>query len=269
MSFAIDNGYTPSTVSDLMGLVRAGVNQVFGTSYDEDTFLGTNFYKFFYALIQRLQENEVKTSEIVLKLQQYFAVTNEKITRPNTTNPGIVDYFASKGYLASVKAPIDADAGKIFICVNVDSGAADYATKKAEICGIVKDCVVAGVISQGTQVTTITLSNDQSFDFKFNLPTKTAIKLKLTLTLSANNQFTILSDDDIKTKLVENINARYRLGMSFEPQRYFSILDAPWAGSVLLQYSTDGGTTWSSSIYASAYNELFTFTIADITVVES
>lgn len=269
MSFALDNGYTPSTVSDLMGLVRAGVNQVFGTSYDEDTFLGTNFYKFFYALIQRLQENEVKTSEIVLKLQQYFAVTNEKITRPNTTNPGIVDYFASKGYAASVKAPIDADAGKIYIAVDVSSSDPDYATKKAEICGLVKDCVVAGVISQGSEVTTITLSNDQSFDFKFNKSNRIPIKLKVTLTLSANNRYTILSDEEIREKLVSNISSRYRMGLAFEPQRYFSVLDAPWAGSVLLQYSTDGGTTWASSIYASAYNDLFTFTAADVTVVEA
>ena len=34
---------------------------------------GTNFYKYFYALMQRLQENEIRTSEIVLKIQQYFA----------------------------------------------------------------------------------------------------------------------------------------------------------------------------------------------------
>lgn len=268
MSFTKESGYIPSTVSDLMNLVRAGVNQVFSTTYDEETFLGTNFYKFFYALIQRLQANEIKTSEIVLKLQQYFSVTNEKITRPNTTNPGIIDYFAARGFLASVKAPSDADAGKIFICVNLDSGAPDYAAKKLEVCNIVKDCVVAGVISQGSEVETIALSNSQSFDFKFALPDLHPIKLKLTLTTSANNQFTVLSTDDIKALLFANINARYRLGLAFEPQRYFSILDAPWCASVLVEYSLNGGSTWASTVYASNYDDLFTFTIADISVVE-
>ena len=36
MSFAQDNGYTPSTIADLMSLVRAGVNQVFSTTYDAE-----------------------------------------------------------------------------------------------------------------------------------------------------------------------------------------------------------------------------------------
>jgi len=48
------------------------VNTQFGQSYTMDTFIGTNLYKYFYALAQLLQENEVKTSEIFLKLQQYF-----------------------------------------------------------------------------------------------------------------------------------------------------------------------------------------------------
>jgi tryptophanase len=73
-----------------MELVREGVNDQFGSSYAAETFQGTNFYKYFYALVQRLQENEVKTSEIVLKLQQYFEITNEEITRPNTTHPGLL-----------------------------------------------------------------------------------------------------------------------------------------------------------------------------------
>jgi hypothetical protein len=119
MSFAQDTGYLPLTIDALMNIVRENVNTQFGTTYDEDTFLGTNFYKYFYAIIQRLQENEVKTSEIFLRMQEYFDITNEMIQRPNTTAPGIIDYFAAAGYHVSVKAPLDADAGKVFIAVDV------------------------------------------------------------------------------------------------------------------------------------------------------
>jgi hypothetical protein len=269
MSFAQDTGYLPNTISALMAIVRDNVNAQFGTSYVEETFLGTNFYKYFYALIQRLQENEVKTSEIFLRMQEYFNVTNENIQRPNTTHPGIISYFAARGWLASTKAPVVGDAGKIYICVNVDSTDPNYASKKLDICTIVKDCAVAGVISQGTESATITLPNLQSFDFKFNLPTKIPVKLKLTITLSANNQFTVKTHTEIAQALFVNINTRYRLGLAFEPQRYFSVVDAPWASSVLLQYSTDGGTTWSSTVYAAAYNELFTFAVSDISVVDA
>ena len=41
-----------------------------------DYGIGTNFYKYFYALAQRIQTNEIKTSEIFLKLQDYFKYTN-------------------------------------------------------------------------------------------------------------------------------------------------------------------------------------------------
>ena len=265
MSFAQDTGYLPNTVGALMELVRVGVNEQFGTTYDAETFLGTNFYKYFYALIQRLQENEVKTSEIFLRMQQYFDVTNEKITRPNTTHPGLVDYLDAAGYQASTKKPIDADAGKLYVCVNVDGSDPDYAATKLAINTLIKDCAVAGVITQGDQVSTITLPNLQSFDFKFKLPTLTPIDLKLTITLSNNNQFTILSDVEVTALLFANINARYTLGLDFEPQRYFSIIDAPWASDVLLEYDDGGG--FVSTVFAAAYDDLLTFAIGDITVV--
>lgn len=267
MTFAVENGYAPRSISDLMALVRAGVNQTLSTSYDEDTFVGTNLYKFYYALIQRLQENEVRTSEIVLKLQQYFRETNEAIVRPNTTNPGLIDYLTAAGFLASVKEPIEADAGKVFVCVDLDDGADDYDEKKLEVCGIIRDSVVAGVVSQGDEVETLALSNSQSFDFKFNLPDRQAIELRLTLTVSENNQFTILGDDEVAQILFDNVNARYRLGLAFEPQRYFSVLDAPWCAAVLLEYSTDGGSMWSDDIFDAEYDDLFEFELADISIV--
>ncbi len=276
MSFSSDQGYVPSTVADLMSLVREGVNEQFSTTYTADSFLGTNFYKYFYALIQKLQENEVKTSEIVLKLQDYFRVTNEKILRPNTTSPGIFDYFDSKGYFVSTKPLEDVDAGKAYICVDVDSEVEDYADTKIEICGYVRDCVVAGVVSQGSEEETFTLENNQSFTFRYSLPVKIPVFLRLTLSLSENSQFSVLSNEDVIELLYANIQARYRLGMNFEPQRYFSIMDAPWAETVLLEWTddvTDGELdetpTWNDTVYDAAFDEVFDFGIANIIIVES
>ncbi len=391
MSFAEETGYIPSTIPDLMNLVRLGVNESLGTDYDAETFLGTNLYKYFYALVQRLQLNEVKTSEIVLKLQQYFDVTNEVITRPNTTHPGIRDYLTALGYLISTKAPLDADAGKLYLCVDEEdnharglvtitayaslisgtddvvtvgataftaqSGAAtpgtatfraatsnaetaaslalqinehatagalveawtvdavvhiraltggtagnaialgytdndtnigatksgtalaggyalaegedDFDDRRLEICTAIKDCVPAGIVSQGSEIEAITLSNDQSFDFKFNLPTKIPALLRLTLVTSDNNQSVILSTQEVRELLYANISARYRLGLDFEPQRYFSVLDAPWCASVLLEWSINGGSNYFSTVKELEYNEKLTFELGDIEVVES
>ena len=390
MSFAQDQGYVPNTIAGLMDLVRIGVNAQLGTSYDAETFLGTNLYKYFYALVQRLQENEVRTAEIVQKLQQYFVVTNERIVRPNTTHPGLVDYLAAAGYRASTKKPIDADAGKVYVALDLtdnharglitiasyanlltgaadtitvgatvftaqagaatvgtgtfraatsntltaeslaiqinghatagalveavadgetvriraktggtagnsialvytnndgnvgaavsaatlaggralDEGEVDHNIKRLSINTLLSQSIPAGIVSQGTEVSTITMSNAQSFDFKFNLATRTAILLRLTITLSSNNQYTIPSTQTVGDLLYANVQARYRLGLNFEPQRYFSVLDAPWAASVLLEYSTNGGSSWSSSIAALAYDQLYTIDRADISIVE-
>ncbi len=269
MSFSAENGYIPASISELMALVMAGVNEQFGTTYDAETFLGTNLYKYFYALIQQLQGNEIKTSEIVLKLQQYFIETNEIITRPNTTHPGVIDYLAAAGYTASTKKPEEGDAGKLYVCVDIDDDDPDYATKKLEICNLIAASAVAGVVTMGTETEAITLTNQQSFDFKFNLPSPTPIILKLTLTQSANNQFTVLSPEAVAQLLFDNIAARYRVGLDFEPQRYFSVVDAPWCASVLLEWSDDAGDNWYDDIFEAAFDDVFTFDLGDITVVES
>lgn len=269
MSFASDSGYLPITIEQMMDIIMENVNTQFGTSYITETFLGTNFYKYFYALIQRLQENEVKTSEIFLRMQEYFNITNEKIQRPNTTHPGIFDYFDSKGYFVSTKPPQAGDEGKAFVCVNVDSGASNYEDEiKPAIIDILKDCIVAGVVSQGTEEGDVTLSNGQLFTFKYNLPTEIPVLLRLTITTSDNNEFTIDSTDDIKQTLYDNITARYKLGKNFEPQRYYSVVDAPWAAETLLEWSDDAGSNWHDEVYQSEYDEVFTFELTDISVVE-
>lgn len=265
MSFAQDTGYLPATIEDLMDIVMENVNTQFATAYTTETFLGTNFYKYFYALIQRLQENEIKTSEIFLRMQQYFDITNEMIVRPNTTNPGLLDYLAAAGYTASIKEPNNTDAGKAFICVLVDSPVP--AATKTAICTIIKDCVVAGVVTQGDQVEDIALPNGQSFDFKFSLPNEIAIQLRLTQNISGNNQYTVPADSVIKQAIFDNVNARYRLGLDFEPQRYYSVADAPWAGSLTLEYSDDGGMTWEDDVYVAEFDDLFTFDLTDISIV--
>lgn len=270
MSFSSDNGYIASTFDTLMQIVMTGINTQYGLSYTYDSFVGTNYYKIFYPLVQRLQESEVKTAEITLLLQDYFAVTNEAISRPANTPPGIIEQFKIMGYIASLKPPADADAGKLFVCVNVDSGDDDYDAQKLAICQkLAESCVVGGVVTQGDQVESITFSNGQSFDYKFALPAAIPVKLKLTTTLSENNQFVILSPEEQKQILINNIEANYSLGKNFEPQRYFSLADAPWASDVKLEWSSNAGSTWHTTVYNADFDDLFTYSLADITLIEA
>lgn len=388
MGYANENGYTPTTIETMMSSVRENINTEFGTSYTAETFMGTNFYKYFYSLMQRSQENEIKTSEIFAKLQQYFRVTNERISRPVVTNPGLIEALETNGYIASVKKPIDADAGKVFVCVDVDDGGhasgivtitsyanlisgtddtitvgatvftaqagaatpgdatfqadgsnsltaesladqinahatagvlvkatavgavvtiraihggeagnsialeyddndtnvgatvsvatleggtepeEDYEAIRLDICTIIKDSTVAGTVSQGTEEKAIVLSNGQSFDFKYNLPNRIPVLLRLTITVSENNQVVILTPEETKDILIANIAAEYRLGRNFEPQRYFSVDDAPWASDVLLEWSINDGGSYFSTVYDAEYDDLFEFDIGDVELVE-
>lgn len=269
MGYANDTGYTPATFEDIMSAIRVGINAQFGTSYTVETFVGTGYYKYMYAPVQRLLENEVKTSEIFLKLQGYFAAINARISRPVNTNPGLIERIGLEGYPVSVKPPTNVDAGKLFICVDVDETADDYAAQKLLINTVIKDSTVAGVVTQGAQVNTIVLTNGQAFDFKFALPDRVEPLIRLTTVLSENNQVVVGSPDDVRIKLFANIMTRYSLGKNFEPERYFSLVDAPWAESVLLEYSTDGGATWSNDTFEANYDDLFVVKLENIEIVEA
>ncbi len=119
MSFSQDAGYLPVPLTTIISAVREQINTQFGTDYDETSFLGTNWYKFIYAVAQRMQENEVKTSEIFTKLQEYIALTNDAIQRPSVSLPGLIEAFEDEDYVAAVKAPLEADAGLVNICVDI------------------------------------------------------------------------------------------------------------------------------------------------------
>ena len=266
MSFSSENGYVPITFDSMMDLIRQGINVQFNMTFTPDTFVGTNYYKYFYTLVQRVVENQTKASEIFLKLQSYIAETNARIQRPSVSLPGLIDSFESKGYVIAVKPMISDDRGRVSIAVDVDYTSPDYPAKKLEIATLVKDFVVAGVISMGGEEVDILLSNGQEFTFRFYLPYFTDMILRITIDKSDNHDGIIPSDETIRSMILDNFNARYRLGWDFEPQRYFTHDDAPWAASILLEYSTDSGSTWSSDVKQMLFYDKVRFGLEDITV---
>jgi hypothetical protein len=150
VSFSVENGYVPQTIDEMMNSIRVNINAQFGLNYTQETFVGTNFYKYFYALVQRLQENEIKTSEIFFRLQDYFRLTNERIARPRVTPNGIIEAFTNAGFVASVKPMIAEEAGEIHVCVDVDDTAPNYEEVTEQICTILKDSTALGCVTMGT-----------------------------------------------------------------------------------------------------------------------
>lgn len=267
MSFASENGYVPVSFEAMMELIMNGLNAQFDTGYTTETFLGSNHYKYFYVLVQRVMENQNKTAEIFAKLSQYISSTNLKIQRPSVSLPGLIDSFESKGYVISVAKTTSVDPGEIEITVQLDNTLPNYAAKKIEVAKLLSEFVVAGMVTKGTEVTPIVLSNGQSFDFKFRLPYIFETLLRLTVTQSENQSVSLPTDEQLRLQLFNNLNARYRLGWDFEPQRYMTIPDLPWASDILLEYSIDDGSTWSSDVYTSPADVLFKYSVEDMEVI--
>jgi hypothetical protein len=71
----------------------------------------------------------------------------------------------------------------------------------------------------------------------------------------------------VRQAIFDNINAKYKLGYNFEPQRYYTLGDAEWAESVLLEWSDDAGMNWHPEVYDSPFDDLFEFDLEDIQVV--
>lgn len=268
MGYSQQSGYVPASFDSIMSTVMTGLNARWGTTYTVDTFKGSNWNKMFYPIVQELQKSEVKTAEIFVKLQQYIDLVNARISRPVNTSPGIIEKLALDGYSASLKPMVDADAGKIHVCIDVDETDPQYATAKAFLCARLSQIIVGGVVSQGDQIETITLSNGQSFDYKFFLPNRIPIKIKVTITTSENNQLVIPAPDTTRQKIYESVKANYKLGKNFEPQRYFGVSDAPWASQVLVEWSDDDGVSWNTNVHDADYRDLFTFDIGDVSLVE-
>jgi len=266
MSYSQENGFTPKTVEAILDEIRVEINDQFSTSYTEETFVGTGWYSLVYKLAQKIQLGQVKTSEIFLKLQEYINTTNLKIQRPSVSLPGIIDSMKLNGWVASVKKNAIEDAGTVSICVDVDDTDPDYEEMRLEICTFIKDFIGAEAISLGTEEEAIVLSNGQSFDFKFFLPDRITVKLRVICEVSENNLLVIPSLAAIRQKVLENIANNYRLGLNFEPQKYFTLADAPWAGSILVEWTDDDGENWESEIYESEFDELFTIDIEDIDI---
>lgn len=269
MGYFIGTGYVPDTFESIMDIFRQGVNDQFGTTYIDTDFAGTNFYKFYYPIAQRTLENETTIAEIFVKMTDYFDVTNETILNPKVTPNGIIDALLANDFIASVKPMEVGDAGTANICVDVDETDDEYAATKLEICTLIKDYVVAGVFTGGTETEELTLTNGQAVDFSFHLPDVTEVLLRLTLTTSRNNQAVIGDPEDSKTTLLANIAAEYSLGRDFEPERYFTKVDAPWCSDILLEYSLNDGADWLTDVYESEYNEKFTFALEDVTLIEA
>lgn len=256
MSFSVINGYSPRSYEQILSECVEVVNTEFGTSYTSESFVGTNLWKFLYATIQGLMTAENNIAELGVKLQDYIRTQNEELIMPTSSPEGFMQRLEEEmGLISSVKPTEEADAGYVYLAVDVDNGSEDYESIKQGIFERMAKYLGAGTFFDGTEKGQVTALNGQAFNYAFHLPTITDLKVKIVVSVSENTLAYIETPNQIKEKFIKNFNKKYRLGYNFEPQIYLCSDDLPFASEIKVTYSTDGGSSYKNTILNAMYDE--------------
>ena len=267
MSYSVINGYAPRSYDDIMLTAVQAVNAEFGTNYTPQSFAGTNIWKVIYAVVQEIMTTENDISTLAEKMKQFISVQNEELYAPTSTIDGFTDLLKRElNLVGSIKPNEAADAGNLYLCVDVDNGLEDYPTIKQEILDLMHGHLVGGLVYHGTEAGTVTGTNGQSYSYAYSLPVQVGLKVKVTIDVSDNTLLKIPTTNEVKALFLKNFAERYRLGFDFEPQNYLCRDDVPFAGSILIEYSQDNGTNWATAVLNLAYNEKVALADADVEV---
>ena len=216
---------------------------------------GSYEYQALYPAIQLMIENGAITETAMNTVLQSIATINEQIKRPAVLVSRVADRFAEIGYEATIR-PADINTkGIVAICV-------DYVPEPTED-RIIADLIAfemlpAGQFVEGSISLPYVLSNGQSIDVKWEIPTSAPILWRTTITRAVNSSYPVDDVDTIVTRFLENFKNIARLGMDITPASYYEITrDAPWASLILNEYSLDDGGAWSSAIIPSVYTDLY------------
>jgi hypothetical protein len=93
------------------------------------------------------------------------------------------------------------------------------------------------------------------------------IWLRLYVKTSRNNYGYVQTPEELKKLVLDNITARYKLGLDFEPEKYLTPTDIAWAGYILLEWTMDQPgpvRVWSSNVWLSPFNTLLLVQALDI-----
>lgn len=267
MSYSVLNGYAPRSYDDILLTTVNAINEEFGTNYTTQSFAGTNIWKVLYAAIQEIMTTENNISLLGEKMKQFISVQNEELYAPTSTIDGFTDLLKRElSLVGSIKPNEAADAGNLYLCVDVDNTLDDYATIKQEILDLMHVHLVGGLVYHGTETGTVTGTNGQSYSYGYSLPTPVSLMVKVTIDVSDNTLLKIPTTNEVKALFLKNFAERYRLGFDFEPQNYLCRDDVPFAGSILIEYSQDSGVTWDTDVLDLDFDEKVTLAEEDVEV---
>ena len=265
--FSTENGFTPRTFDDVMETLRLSFSQQFGVDYSAEVFKGTNFYKFCYRVAQSILEQDILAQNIYEYYLNYVQDKNFKINTPIGSYDFLIDKFNLITIEVGFASVTQDNAGTIQMAVNLTGTEDNYVDLKDSIGNIFRDFTVAGTNFVGDETIDRNLSNGQVVTYRYELAERIPAILRCTFTISENNQAYVMTEDEVKQTILDNLTQKYRIGMDFEPQRYANATLFPFAATVLLEWSTNNGVNWSSDVNPLNYNQRFIITVDDITIV--
>jgi hypothetical protein len=160
---------------------------------------------------------------------------------------------------------IQRSAGNMRLCLDIS----DYNTiSKEDICKILYNYTPYGLAYIGEETYAYNLSNGDKFTYRWRLPIFTNLWLKIDIKIDRNNvDVPIDSVDMVKTKLNNNLNNIYKIGLDFEPDKYLSVdRDLKWAGQIVFNWSKNPNNLpignindWSTGILYCSYRDRMVF----------
>lgn len=258
MSFDVINGFEKQSFDDILAILTDAINQQFNTDYTVDTIVGSNHFKFFYGGLQLRMECDNKIAELGNKIVDYIRTINESIAQPVSSPDGTIRYFRENlGLTISLKPITQAsDAGKPAVCVDIDPTSTTFNSMKQQIFDALRLTQTEGLYwfnpstSAGAREYRGESSalNGQALPYCFFVPETSTMDIRITVTRSRESLAFQLNTAQIEALFIQNFNERYSLGKDFEGSVYLNVNDVAGASEVLVEWSTNGGSSWSSGI---------------------
>lgn len=258
MSFDVINGFEKQSFDDILAILTDAINQQFNTDYTVDTIVGSNHFKFFYGGLQLRMECDNKIAELGNKIVDYIRTINESIAQPVSSPDGTIRYFRENlGLTVSLKPITQAsDAGKPAVCVDIDPTSTTFDSMKQQIFDALRLTQTEGLYwfnpstSAGAREYRGESSalNGQALPYCFFVPETSTMDIRITVTRSRESLAFQLNTAQIEALFIQNFNERYSLGKDFEGSVYLNVNDIAGASEVLVEWSTNGGSSWSSGI---------------------
>jgi len=267
MSFSLINGFEPRKFDEILLALVQAVNAQFESNYTTESIVGTNIYKAFYGGIQEIMTSENYTAEIAAFMGDYIRTSNEKINLPKSTADGFIQAIKDEMDLDVSLKPITqaADAGKLNIALDIDDTTDDYEVRKQTFFNKCHAYLTAGLYYSGGEQGSVVALNGQEFDYAFKLPAPVEVQVRIAVGISTTGRNFVMNENQIRDLFVANFKKMYRLGFAFEPERYLSTRDLPFAADVKVEWSIDD-ITWQTVVMASAYDEKVTLGQITVTV---